>query len=102
MIDETVGTYSKRDALTMMKNFHDGIKQNSFRLEKLADSTIKRKRAMAMIKPNVPLYGKGDAKKKTSFANMLRVRKLKSGYTVFASKAKHHDADMKLNDMLDL
>ena len=102
LIDDTVLAFSKRDALRLMKNFHDGIKQNSFRLKRLQDGTIERKRSMAMEKPNVPLYGAGDSKKKNSFVNMLRMRKVKAGYKVFASNAKHHSADLKLKDLLDV
>ena len=102
LIDDTVLAYAKRDAMKLMKNFHDGIKQNSFRLKRLEDGTIARKRSMAMEKPNVPLYGAGDSKKKNSFVNMLRMRRIKAGYKVFASNAKHHSADLKLKDILDV
>lgn len=89
----------KGDALTLVKNFKKGIKTNSLGLEKLKDGTIKRKRSLGMELPETPLYGKGDGDKNRSYINMLRLRKLKNGYKVAPSWAKHWNSDLKLEDL---
>ena len=91
---------AKATALSFIKSFHDGIKNNAFGLKKLKDETIERKRRLAMELPEVPLYGRGDDKKDRSYVNMLRLRKLKAGYRVYPSKAMHYSKKVKLDKLL--
>lgn len=91
---------TQRDSLNMIKTFQDGIRQNSFRLVKLVDGTIQRKKYLNYSHPRTPLYGQGDEKKKNSYINMLRIRKLKNGHKVYASNAKHWSGNLKLNDLM--
>lgn len=91
---------TKRDAENMVKNFQEGIRQNSFRLEKLKDGTIKRKRDLGYSHPKTPLYGKGDEQKKNSLINSLRVKKIKNGHKVYVSIAKHWSGKIKLDDLM--
>jgi DNA-binding cell septation regulator SpoVG len=86
----------KADALGLVRNFHEGIKNRSFNLIKLEDGTIARKKADGMERPTTPLYGLGDEKKKNSYINMLRIRQLKNGWRVQPSIGKHHAADITL------
>jgi|GEM_PF-5753709 len=94
--------FVKTDALSMIKEFHDGIKKKAFGLEKLASGTVKRKRSLGMERPSTPLYGLGDEKKKNSYVNMLRMKKIKNGYNVYASNRKHYGGNIKLNDLLEV
>lgn len=98
-MEEMIRALRKKDAYTMIREFHRGIKMDSFGLTRLKEGTIKRKRALGYQYPEVPLYGKGDEERERSYINLLRVQKLKNGYKVFPSKMKHHTADMRLLDL---
>lgn len=89
----------KKDATNLITEFQDGIRTNSFRLHKLKDGTIERKRQLGMERPKAPLYGKGDSEKDNSYINMLRIRKLKNGYRVRPSIAKHYNGKVKLRTL---
>jgi hypothetical protein len=89
----------KKDASRYIKNFHDGIKNKSFRLKKLERGTIIRKERMGMEFPRTPLYGRGDDKKDRSYVNMMRMRKLKNGWRVKPSIAKHYSGKVKLRTL---
>lgn len=91
--------YAKADALRLIRNFHEGIKRDSFGLEQLADKTVKRKYSLGMQFPEVPLYGRGDEKKKNSYVNMLRLKKLKKGYKVAPSWGRHHTSKLSLRSL---
>ncbi len=97
--NELMFSFTKRDALNMVKNFQTGIKSNAFGLEKLKDGTIKYKRLQGYELPEVPLYAKGDDEKKKSYVNMLRIRRIKNGYKVAPSIAKHWKASLQLIDL---
>ena len=90
---------TKGPALMTIKNFKEGIRLNSFRLEKLTDGTIRRKRQLGMERPRTPLYGRGDDVKDRSYINMLRMRKLINGHKVFVSVAMHHSGAIRLRDL---
>lgn len=89
----------KKDALTMVKNYKQGIKTGSFGLEKLEDGTIVRKRRLGYSQPGTPLYGKGEEIDDKTYINMLRIKKLKNGWKVHPSWAKHHTSGLKLRDL---
>ena len=90
----------KKDADGLVKTFHDGIKNNTLDLEPLSQVTIDNKinSYPATPIPTSPLYGQGDNKKQ-SYANMLKIKKMKSGYKVYPSTAKHHKSKLPLNVM---
>lgn len=92
----------KEDSINFIKIFHDGIQQSKFALEKLSELTIQRKKSQGMKSPRIPLFGRGDDKKKNSFMNMLRVRKLKNGWKVFPSWGKHHKSNLQLRQLLSV
>jgi len=87
----------KRDALRTMKDFKEGIKENSFGLKRLSDLTIKKKEREGLPKPTYPLYGVGDESKRQSYMNMLRIKEQKQGFVVYPSKEKHHSEKITLN-----
>lgn len=89
----------KRDAIGFIEEFQKGIKSNNFGLRKLQKATIDGKIRMKYDKPETPLYGLGDRSEK-SYINMLRIRKLKNGWKVYPSWAKHHDSQLALRDLL--
>lgn len=89
---------SKKDAIGLIRTFREGIIKNSFRLKALQPPTVMRKRAKGLPKPKTPLYGFGELKDK-SYLNMLRIRRLKKGYRVAPSWAKHHESKLKLRDL---
>lgn len=96
IVERLANAKTHADAESMVKTFHDGIKQNSFHLKKLKDGTIQRKRYLGYKEPDIPLYGMGDAKKKNSYMNMLRIKKIKNGFRVFPGKEKHWDSSLTL------
>jgi CxxC motif-containing protein len=92
----------KKDALELVKIFHDGIKKNKLGLQKLEKITIENKKARGYKQPRTPLYGLGDESEKKSFVNMLRIKKLKNGWKVVPSRGKHHEANMELRQLLKI
>lgn len=96
LIDRILSTTRKRDAVRMTEIFHDGIKNDTFNLDRLAGITVRKKIKQGMSKPETPLYGKGDDVPKKTYANMLRIRKLKNGYKVFVSRGIHWSGKIKL------
>ncbi len=94
MMNNFFNTVAKKDAVGLIDTFREGIINNEFGLEPLKPSTVKQKAGMP--KPNTPLFGLGDTIEKTSYLNMLRIRKVKNGFRVSPSWAKHHKADLQL------
>ena len=86
-----------RDALLTMKNFKEGIKTRAFGLKELTPGTIKRKQLLGQERPETPLYGMGDEKKRNSYINMLRIKNIKGGFMVSPSKNKHYSRKIELN-----
>ena len=88
----------KKDAVDTITAFHDGIKNKTLGLEKLAESTIKRKRRLGLERPSTPLYGMGDTKGMKAYANILRIREIKTGYRVGPARkgAMHHSQKIEL------
>jgi hypothetical protein len=97
MMENTLLSATKRNAMGMVFNFQNGIRMNNFGLEKLKDGTIQRKSSQGMERPQVPLFGAGDDRKDDSYINGLRLRKLKNGYKVFFSKKKHWSGTITLD-----
>lgn len=89
----------KKDATGLIDEFQDGIRDNSFRLENLKDGTVKRKRQLGFERPKTPLYGEGDNKKKNSYINMMRIRKVKNGFKVRPSVGMHYSGDISLRTL---
>ena len=87
-------TSAKKDAVGLIDTFRDGIIKDDFGLEPLKPSTVKSKAGMP--KPTTPLFGLGDTIEKKSYLNMLRIRKIKRGFKVFPSWAKHHTSKLQL------
>ncbi len=91
-------TTTKKDAIGLIRVFREGIKNNSFRLKSLQPATVARKRSRGLPKPKTPLYAFGELEDK-SYINMMRIRRLKKGYRVAQSWAKHHESELKLKDL---
>lgn len=89
----------KRDANKLIKMFHDGIKYDTLELEFLKDETVLRKESKGYEYPESPLYGAGDDAEPNSYSNMLRIRKIKNGWKIYPSKAKHHESGIPLDSM---
>lgn len=87
---------TKKDALNTIRNFRNGIRDNSFGLVELKTGTIRNKERLGMERPETPLYGRGEEERKNSYVNMLRFRKIKNGYRVFPSVAKHYSRRISL------
>lgn len=88
----------KRDAAELIKIFQDGLRRNSLGLKQLSRDYVAVKRRRGFSKPANPLVAGGD-QKKNSYINMLRIRKVKQGYTVRPSWARHWESDLKLRDL---
>lgn len=97
MMDGFVEGYVKRDLIEIKKLFHDGIKDDTFNLERLKEATKSGKRAQGMPKPSAPLYGKGDLENDRSYMNMLNIRKLKDSWKLVPSKRLHWSTKIPLD-----
>jgi hypothetical protein len=97
-LEETVRATLKRDATMLVKTFQDGIRENDLGLDRLADSSVASKISKGYTKPFTPLYGAGDDEPR-SYINMLKMRKLKNGWLIYVSNARHHDSSLKLKDL---
>ena len=96
----------KHYCLSVIKNFHDGIKDMTFGLRELSDKTIVRKRRRGFSIPQAPIYAAGDDQEDDSYVNMLRIRKIdgfgKKGFQVYPSKKKHWESKLRLDELLDI
>lgn len=92
----------KKDAVGIVKTFHDGIKNDTLELEFLKPATIQQKDRKGFENPDSPLYGKGDDAKDRSYSNMLRIRKLKNGWKVYPSRAMHWSGKITLNHLFQI
>ena len=90
LIGTIAESYAKRNAETLVKMFHDGIKENKLGLTKLKPATISAKEKMALERPESPLYGVGDYDLRHSYSNMMRIKKEKYKYTVYPSGEYEH------------
>ena len=89
----------KKDAVSFIKLFKQGIRDKKFNLIALRPETIRRKMRQGLSQPSSPLYGSGDDEK-NSYINTLRLRRLRKGWKVYRSNAKHHDADITLKHLM--
>lgn len=101
LIDDTMMGHLKGSATGIVEEFKKGIRLNNMGLQKLKDATIAGKIRNNYPKPETPLYGLGDREER-SYINMMRIKKLKNGYKVYPSKAKHHKSNLKLSDLFKI
>jgi len=101
LVEQTADTFSKKDAVSLIETFQDGIKNDSFGLTRLKNKTILAKAKQGKPKPDTPLYGDGETED-NSYINLFAIRKIKKGYRVFARWAKHHEAGIPLRDLFDI
>jgi hypothetical protein len=98
MVEDNVVSHLKGIANDVIDTFQKGIRYNNLGLEKLKEATIQGKLRKSYPKPETPLYGLGDREDK-SYINMMRIRKLKNGYKIYQSKAKHHKSSLTLEQL---
>lgn len=96
-----IDTITKKDAEGFIEEYKKGIREDSFRLTPLAPSTVRQKISKGQAQPTTPLYGAGESEK-NSLINALRIRKIKKGYRVFVSRAKHHKSNLPLNVLFSI
>ena len=96
-VEDSVDTFTKKDAAGVIEAFQDGIREDSFGFERLKPETIEAKRRKGFTQPATPLYGEGDTNPK-SYINMFRIRRLRNGYRVYARWAKHRSG-LPLRDL---
>ena len=100
---------AKRDAKGVIKEFRDGIKNQTLRLRKLKPATVDRKGAKGWKQPGTPLYGIGFDDPKT-YVNMLEVVNRGNRMFVVQPKKGLHRSDpsepgkkrMELKDLFDV
>jgi hypothetical protein len=88
----------KRDTTNLIEEFQKGVRLNNFGLRKLQKVTVDGKFKLKYDKPDTPLYGLGDREDK-SYINMFRIRKIKNGYKIYPSWAKHHKSKLSLRSL---
>lgn len=98
LMEDAMMSHTKYMATMIIEEFQKGIRLNNFGLVKLQKATIEGKLRAGYSRPETPLYGLGD-KSEHSYINMMRIRKLKHGFKVYPSHAKHHSSGMRLNDL---
>jgi hypothetical protein len=91
----------KEDAVGLIDTFHDGLINNDLGLYPLAEQTVINKIRLGFGSPENPLVGKGDDRQsaKDSYANMLRLQKIKNGWKVVPSKALHWSGKVTLDKL---
>lgn len=99
LVNSAMDSSTKKDVVSVIEAYQNGIRKNNFRLHPLTIFTINRKKAKGLTKPKTPLYGEGDSEK-NSLINALAFRKLKNGYRLYRRKAKHYEADLTLEELL--
>jgi hypothetical protein len=97
-IGDTLETSSKKDALRFIKNYREGIRNNTFGLEALKPETIKRKQKKGYSRPESPLYGLGMDGTRT-YTSSIRPYKTKKGWRVNVLNIKHHEADASVKTL---
>lgn len=102
LMEKAVSGLTKKDLLGIKKDFHDGIKNNTLRLEKLAEITIESKRKKGFSKPTAPLYGKGDDAQERSYMNMLNISKRGNSWVLYPSNRMHWSGKIKLSDLFKI
>jgi hypothetical protein len=95
---EYVDAALKRDATGFIKEFQDGIDNASLGLKALSPTTIRQKVRQGKPSPPSPLYGEGD-REDNSFRNLFGIRKTGKGWKAVPRKAKHHEADLSLEEL---
>lgn len=90
---DVVTASTKKAATAVVKEWKDGLKKNSLRLDKLKPETVARKKAQDLPFPSYPLYGAGDTKE-NSLYNALRItaKNKKGVIQIVGRKAKHWKA----------
>ncbi len=102
LVEAAASTQVKHDAVGLIKFFQEGIRDNTFELIPLAESTILGKRFQGYKKPETPLYGAGDDEE-MSYINMLRIKKVGDRkWLVFPSTDKHHKSQLNLRSLLEV
>ncbi|MDR2193869.1 MAG: hypothetical protein LBP19_05300 [Treponema sp.] len=100
-IGDTLETSSKKDALRFIKNYREGIRNNTFGLEPLQPATIKRKQRKGYARPESPLYGLGMDGRRT-YTSSIRPYKTKKGWRVNVLNIKHHEADATVKTLFHI
>jgi len=98
IVDDSMMGQLKYTATMIIEEFQKGIRANNMGLKKLQQATEDGKSRKGYSKPDTPLYGLGDRSDR-SYINMMRIKKLKNGYKVYPSRAKHHTSKLKLKDL---
>ena len=93
---------TKRDILQIDQIFHDGIKEDTFHLERLAELTIEGKERKGLPKPTAPLHGVGDESDDRSYMNMMVVTKLANAWKLSPSRKMHHSGKLLLKDLFEI
>jgi len=96
-LDNYAEATTKKIAEKTMNAFTKGIKNDSFGLARLKQSTIDQKKRKGYPNPEAPLYGRGGDR---SYSEMLILRKLKNGkYRIRPSSKYHHSGKVKLKTL---
>jgi hypothetical protein len=98
MVERKMDSKTKKYAERFIEIFQFGIQSKAFHLEPLAQVTIEEKERKQYSQPTTPLFGLGDEGPNT-LLNTFAIRKVKNGWRVYPRKAKHHEADMTLEEL---
>lgn len=102
LMERAVSGLTKKDLDEIRKIFHDGIKGNTLRLDRLAQITIDSKRKKGMPRASSPLYGKGDGEKNRSYANMLNISKRGNTWVLYPSTRMHWSGKLRLDELFKI
>lgn len=100
-LEKSVDSLTYNEGEEFIKEYQEGLKKDNFGLKRLHPVSKAMKRLKGYSQPNTPLYGAGETEK-NSYINALRLRRIKNGYRVFISPAKHHDSELPLKALFDI
>jgi len=100
MAEPLMMSSAKKHAVGVVREFRNGIENNDFGFEPLHPGTVRHKESKGYANPEAPLHGAGKSQDPKSYSRMLRIRKLKAGWKVYPSWAKHHESDLQLRHLL--
>lgn len=95
LFETTADSILKKDTIGFLNEFKEGLRNDNFGLRRLNRISKIEKEKKGYSKVSTPLYGAGDSTK-NSYINAFRLKKIKKGYRVYLSNAKHHEANLSL------
>lgn len=89
---------AKKQGKAIIKDFKQGILNDSLGLARLTKKTIKKKTRQGFKNPDKPLVGRGKDSK-ASYANMMALTKIKNGVKIAPREGPHWSYEVSLKKL---